>query len=113
MAFAKRQVRGQVSRFNNPNPDNVRNIIADSIGLTDITVCWTWQGVDATRARERLGEALRTRHEIAHGVNPRPIVHNNYAKRLPGFFRRLGKCTDNCLRDYLVKTLGISNPWPA
>ncbi len=106
-------VRSQIGRFNNPNPDNVRSIIADAIGLQDITVCWCWQSVTADKARDRLGEALKKRHEIAHGVNPRPTVHNQYAKQLPGFFRRLGECTDEPVRDYLVKTLGMSNPWPS
>jgi hypothetical protein len=104
--------RSQVGRFNNPNPENVRTLFADAIGLVDVTTSWCWQGIDATRARERLAEALRQRHEIAHGVNPRPTVHNHYAKRLPGFFRRLGQCTDRAVRDYLAQTLGATAPWP-
>lgn len=105
--------RSQVGRFNNPNPDNVRSLIADSIGLADITASWAWQGVNPQRARERLAEALQHRHQIAHGVNPRPIIHNQYAKNLPSFFRLLGRHTDRAVRTYVVGTLGVPNPWPA
>jgi hypothetical protein len=100
--------RSQIGRFNNPNPDNVRSLFADTLGLADITVCWCWQGVTAERAWERLAEALRKRHEIAHGSSPRPRILNQYAKQLPGFFRRLGKCTDEAVRDYVMKRLGIA-----
>jgi hypothetical protein len=104
--------RSQVGRFNNPTPDNVRSLLADTIGLADITDSWFWPGVNAQRARERLGEALRHRHQIAHGVNPRPTIRNQYASGLPAFFRRVGRCTDRSVRGYLINTLGVANPWP-
>ena len=104
--------RTQIGRFNNPNTDNVRNLFADALGLADVTASWFWQGVDPARARERLTEALKYRHEIAHGVNPRPTVVNAYAKRLPGFFRLLGRCTDRAVRNHLVQDLGVAAPWP-
>lgn len=103
--------RSLVGRFNNPNTDNVRSIIADTLGLQDVTQSWFWRACSAQTARAKLHEALRFRHEIAHGVNPRPTVHNSYASWLPGFFRRLGACTDAALHDYLVNTLGVANPW--
>lgn len=105
--------RGLVGRFNNPNPENVRTLISEAIGFANVTASWSWQGVDPVRARMRLAEALRHRHEIAHGVNPRPTIHNVYARRLPAFFRRVGRCTDRAVREYLVNTLGVVNPWPA
>jgi hypothetical protein len=105
--------RSAVGRLNNPTPDNVRSLFSDALGLADITAAWRWKGTDTERATDRLAQALRTRHEIAHGVNPRPTVHNSYAKRLPGFFRSLGLCTDAATRDYLVTALGVAAPWPA
>jgi len=105
--------RGQVGRFNTPNPDNVRTLFLEALGLQDVTDGWYWKGVDSARARERLAEALKSRHQIAHGINPRPTIHNQYAKRLPGFFRRLGECTDRTVREHLVATLGVADPWPA
>jgi hypothetical protein len=104
--------RSAVGRFNNPNVENVRMLISDAIGLPDITSWWSWQNCSIAHARELLGDALRLRHQIAHGVNPRPTIHNQDATRLPSLFRRLGIRTDAGIRDFLVNTLGIANPWP-
>ena len=104
--------RSSVGRFNNPNVDNVRMLISDSIGLPDITVSWSWRNCMSLDAAGLLAEALRLRHQIAHGVNPRPVIHSPYATWLPTFFRRLGSRTDAGIRDFLVNTLGIATPWP-
>jgi hypothetical protein len=105
-------VRSNIGRFNNPDTDKVRALFSEGLGLLDVTAAWSWQAVDPRRARERLSEALRFRHQIAHGVSPRPIVQNAYARRLPGFFRRLGQQTDRAVRVHLVNNLGIAHPWP-
>jgi hypothetical protein len=105
--------RSLVGRFNNPNVDNVRALLSDALGLPDITASWCWRNCTSDHARELLAQALRFRHQIAHGVNPRPVIHSSYATRLPGFFRRLGVRTDAGIRDFLVTTLGLPNPWPA
>jgi hypothetical protein len=52
------------------------------------------------------------RHQVAHGVNPRPVIHNTYSRLLPDFFQRLARCTDNAVRAHLVAALGVPNPWP-
>ena len=105
-------VRSQVGRFNNPNVQNTRGLIRDCIGFDDITIYWVWQGTTPQRARERLDGAIRFRHEIAHGVTPRPIIHNQqYASRLPAFFRRLGTRTDLGITTYLDTEFGIHTAW--
>jgi hypothetical protein len=105
-------VRGQLGRFNNPNTDNIRMLISDAIGLQDIQMNWSWQKCTSARAVQRLTEAMTLRHQIAHGVNPRPIVSTFYASQLPDFFRRLARCTDRAVRDHFVHVLGLANPWP-
>jgi hypothetical protein len=105
-------VRGMLGRFNAPDAENVAELSRNSIGLPDIRVAWGWQNCTAEQARERLNAALRYRHEIAHGVNPRPNILNLYSSQLPEFVRRLARCTDDAIRQYLVNTLGIPNPWP-
>jgi hypothetical protein len=105
-------IRGQLGRFNTPNADNVRLLISDALGLPDIQNHWFWQNCTAAQAAERLAEAMSLRHQIAHGVNPRPVVSTFYASPLPDFFRRLAGCTDRAVRDHFVNTLGIPNPWP-
>jgi hypothetical protein len=105
-------VRGQLGRFNNPTTDNIRLLISDAVGLQDIQTTWAWQNCTSAQAIQRLADALRLRHEIAHGVNPRPVVPTFYSSELPDFFRRLARCTDHAVRDHFANVLGIANPWP-
>jgi hypothetical protein len=106
-------VRGQLGRFNNPNMDNIRMLISDAIGLQDIQTSWTWQNCTFAQSVQRLADAMTLRHQIAHGVNPRPIVSSFYAEQLPKFFDRLARCTDRAVRTHFVNVLGIPNPWPS
>jgi hypothetical protein len=105
-------VLGLLARFHTPNAVNVANLIHNSLGLPDIRPSWGWQNCTSLQAEQRLDQALTYRHEIAHGVNPRPNIDNLYASRLPGFVRRLARCTDDAVRHFLVNTHGIANPWP-
>jgi hypothetical protein len=104
-------VEDQLTRFNNPIRDNVRNLIQRAIGLSDIHTFWSWQNCTSDQAMARLTHAMTLRHEIARGVNPRPTVHNSYSRDLPIFFRRLAHCTDEAVRRHLISVHGITNPW--
>src|SRR5215213_5121604 len=68
-----------LQRFNTPNTDQVRQLLSEATGLADVTATWSWRNCTAARARERLREAMDYRHQVAHGVNPRPVVINRYA----------------------------------
>jgi hypothetical protein len=39
----KAQAQSETGRFNTPNPKNVKRLVADYIGLQDITVSWSWR----------------------------------------------------------------------
>ena len=101
----------QLGRFNTPNAQNVRALFQTAVGLPDVTRGWRWQGCEPAKARSSLDWAMKLRHQIAHGVTPRPIVHNKDSSWLTGFFGRLGRCTDNTVRCYLVSELGLAKPW--
>ncbi|MCI0379918.1 MAG: hypothetical protein L0215_20235 [Gemmataceae bacterium] len=105
-------VMGLLGNFNTPNPSNVERLIRNCLGLADIHLSWTWQNCTSAQAIQRLTDALTYRHEIAHGVNPRPIIHNLYSSQLPEFFRRLARCTDTAVRNHLVNIHGVAVPWP-
>jgi hypothetical protein len=92
--------------------ENVRLLISDVIGLQNIQHHWTWQHSTSAQEVARLAVAMDLRHQIAHGVNPRPFVSYFYASQLPRFFRRLGRTTDVAVRNELVAVHGIPNPWP-
>jgi hypothetical protein len=87
-------------------------LISDAIGLQNIQASWAWQNCTSVQAVQRLADAMTLRHQIAHGVNPRPVVASFYSSQLPDFFRRLGRCTDRAVRDHFANVLGIANPWP-
>jgi hypothetical protein len=101
--------KSTIGRFNNPNAEHVKTIFRDCIGITDITSEWYWRNCDTARAVEYLNELLSKRHEIAHGINPRPIIDNDYASWLPDFVRNLARCTDRGIKKFLEQNLGMNN----
>lgn len=106
-------ILGELGRFNTPNSQNVANLINHCLGLPDVRVAWGWRNCTSAQARALLDGALALRHEIAHGVNPRPVIHYTYSNWLPGFMRPLARCTDDAVRNHLVAALGLANPWPS
>lgn len=105
-------ILGEIGRFNTPNGQNVANLINRCLGLADVRITWSWRNCTSVQASTLLDEALAFRHEIAHGVNPRPVIHNAYSSWLPGFILRLARCTDRAVRQHLVAVSGVVNPWP-
>ena len=100
-------VLGLLGRFNTPNQVNVEQLIRNCLGLPDVHLSWTWQNCPSAQAVQRLTDAMTSRHEIAHGVNPRPIIHNRTSAPLPRFFLRLARCTDDAVRNHLVNVHGV------
>lgn len=105
-------VRGQAKRFNTPDPNNVKVLLSDALGLANVHPAWTWPGYTSVQAVQESWRVLGLRHQIVHGVNPRPAVACQYSSQLPDFFQRLGLATDQAVRDHLVNALGVTNPWP-
>ena len=81
-------ILGELGRFNTPNAQNVANLINRCLGLANVRTSWGWRNCTSAQAEDTLDQALVLRHEIAHGVNPRPVIHNTYSNWLPGFMRR-------------------------
>ncbi len=105
-------ILGELGRFNTPNSTNVINLLNRCLGLNDVSLAWRWQNCTSTQAISYLNDALTLRHEIAHGVNPRPTIHNTYANWLRFFVLRLARRTDNAIRSHLVNVHLVTNPWP-
>jgi hypothetical protein len=105
-------ILGELGRFNTPNGQNVANLINRCLGLSNVRTSWGWRNCPSAQAEGLLNQALDLRHQIAHGVNPRPVIHNPYSNWLPGFIRRLARCTDDAVRTHLTATLGLADPWP-
>ncbi len=105
-------ILGDLGRFHTPNAQNVANLINRCLGLPNVRTAWGWRNCTSAQAEILIDQALDLRHQIAHGVNPRPVIHNPYSNWLPGFVRRLARCTDEAVRNHLVGTHGLANPWP-
>ena len=104
--------RAQAKRFHTPNPDNVKALFSDSIGLADIYPAWVWPGYTSLQVVQDLWKALDLRHKITHGINPRPMVAHHHSSPLPDFIRKLCSATDQAVRDHLVNVLGDETSWP-
>jgi hypothetical protein len=105
-------VMGLLGNFHTPSQANVERLVRNCLGLADIHVAWAWQNCPSAQAVQRLTQVMTYRHQIAHGVNPRPTILYNYSSPLPAFFRRLARCTDDAVRRHLVNVHGIPAPWP-
>lgn len=90
----------------------MRLLFSVTLGIPDVQQAWAWPGYTQAQAVQDLTRAMRLRNQIAHGVNPRPLVAQQYSNQLPDFIRRLGHATDRATRDHLVNVLGIAAPWP-
>jgi hypothetical protein len=101
----------ELKRFNTPNSQNVRNLLSKTLALPDVTTSWYWQNCSTQKAVSYLDNFLQIRHETAHGVNPRPVVHNNYTSWLPSFVRNLARRTDASIASHLASLHGIARPW--
>lgn len=105
-------ILGELGRFNTPNAQKVADLVNRCLGLGDVRTSWGWRNCTLPQAVALLDKALALRHEIAHGVNPRPVIHNKYSRGLPGFIRRLARCTDDAVRSHLIITHSLASPWP-
>jgi len=105
-------VLGLLGRFNTPDTGNVDLLINRCLSISNISAFWGWQNCTSAQAIARLDALLTLRHEIAHGVNPRPVITNEYSSSLPHFIRNLARCTDQSVRDQLVNAHNVANPWP-
>lgn len=105
-------ILGLLGNFNTPSQVNVERLLRNCLGLADVQLSWSWQNCTSAQAVQRLADAMTYRHQIAHGVNPRPTIHNQYSSQLPGFFRHLALCTDSAVGNHLVNVHGVPAPWP-
>jgi hypothetical protein len=107
-AVVKAAAMAQIQRFNTPNASNTRSLFLQCLSLPDVTAEWYWRNCSSARARGYLDNALRIRHQIAHGVNPRPTIHNGYSGWLPSFFRNLARCTDQAIATHAQQLTGAA-----
>lgn len=105
-------VASSAGALNTPSSDKVQALILKACGLADVTAHWTWRyHTVATDNQDKLRELIELRGDIAHGVNPRPIVHNTFAKEMVRFLTHLAQATDVAVANHVVTALGLPRPW--
>jgi hypothetical protein len=105
-------VHGLLARFHVPDKENVDRLVQNCLGLANVSAFWGWQNCTSSQAITRLAEALKHRHEIAHGVNPRPRILYAYASSLRILVLNLARCTDSAVRNHLITVHHVALPWP-
>lgn len=101
----------KAQQLHTPSAQNVRNLFRSAVGLPDVTSSWVWRGCSNATALSKLDALLTLRHQIVHGVVPRPNVQYKYVYWAQLFIERVVERTDEVLRDHLVTKLGAAAPW--
>ncbi len=108
----KTTVTSAAKRMNTPNPYNVRTLLCDACGIPDVTAAWGWRYCrNVADNRRALEDLVGLRGQIAHGVNPRPIVHNGQARDVVTLLRHLAAATDAAISLHLTTGLHLPKPW--
>lgn len=122
-AIAQQSAERGLERFNTPNWENTRNLLAQYTGYDPIND-WKWsrRGMGSPQVRERLNEILRVRHSFAHGFE----IPNYDWTRSPGgtvrltsksireteaFFKNLVTVTDKGMKEHIHLNYGIIGIW--
>jgi hypothetical protein len=100
-----------LGRFNTPNTANVRVLFRDSLTLQDVSAGWRWRGCSIQQSTSNLERLLALRHQTAHGVTPRPTVHNHLSEWAVLFVRRLAQKTDEVVGQHLRVAFGVNPGW--
>jgi hypothetical protein len=122
-SLAAAAARTRLARFNTPNAENTRALVAECTGYDP----WPdWQilsrGMNALATRNRLNEILKVRHSLAHGfAMPGYTWTQSRAGRVRltqgsvvwtrGFFDQLVTRTDQGMKLHLKTVHGIATNW--
>ncbi len=90
--------------FHSPNPQNIKSLFA-RLGINDVLASVQWNPLTNKDVRQRLGDLVKLRNEIAHGEQP--SVTTVQLAREVAFVRRLARKLDNRLYQYVLNIIGI------
>ena len=111
------------ARFNTPNWENTRNLLAQSTGYDPIND-WVWprRGMGRLQVHTRLNEILQVRHSFAHGYDMPPYnwaqspkgrarLTSKVIQEIEAFFKNLVDVTDTGMAAHIHLIYEISGIW--
>lgn len=107
----KRFAQEEAKRLNTPDAKHIDELFDELFGIgKSVSAFWGWSGTTVEATRKRLGEALKTRNEIAHRVASSKSITETTIKEYENFIWRLAVKSSNKLRIYLHEQTG-KFPW--
>ena len=99
-----------ISGFHTPRPENVDALVAQTIGLKNLSDSWSWKNASNAKVKKRANDLITMRGAIAHSMLGVPTVHfQTFITRLQ-FTRRACEISSNRIRKYIHSIVGIY-PW--
>lgn len=94
--------------FNTPKTANVKDLVADAIGLDDVTSSWGWQKFAAPNPGDRLDETIEIRGDIVHTGRKPDGLNKAWIGTYGNNIQKLVDKTDLAVRRHAMKVTGIA-----
>ena len=92
--------------FHSPMSENIDSLFQAVLGLKCVSSYWKWRGMTAVRARVRLDQLVKLRHQIAHRVHTREEIKKSTVESYTHFMHRLAASLHNAVASHLKKQTG-------
>jgi RiboL-PSP-HEPN len=92
--------------LNTPKTKNIAELFEDAVGLTKVTSAWSWKGMSADQAGEKLDRLVTLRGDIAHRSKAADKIKKSAAKDFMEHVGRLVESTDNYVNNEVEKICG-------
>lgn len=95
-----------VQTFHTPRSSNINNLYAATIGITNLTNSWKWNGMSVSQAQSKLGTYIGIRGAIAHRTQISKPISRKDAEDYLDFIRILVSKTERRVQNYVKRITG-------
>jgi hypothetical protein len=99
-----------VDTLNTPKTAQVNGLFNELLGLSNLSGSWSWQGINAQQASEKLDYYITVRGNIAHRLNHDEAVYKNWSTDYLSHVERLVSKTDEKVPGHISALIGTP-PW--
>ena len=100
----------RLNRMNAPKSSNVKELFADTVGIEDIELCWSWELFESKEAQTWLNKFVGARGAIAHGREPDFKIGAFPLDFFTHFVAELARLTHNKI-DVFLQDIGTEPIW--